>query len=143
MRHARDTFLHYLADNLTGLTVNNVRFDSTRPSHNQLMQNSINIEFINDRLNVSSQNALQLSLDAIYDDELKALDAVRQLWALLAKTEITPLLSYDSSLTSPTKLGPMLRWSSKAVKFNKLVSDLAFRYNSHIILFYSDPTMLA
>ncbi len=139
MRNARDTWLHFLSDNLSGLTVVNIRRDANNPQSNELTDNAICVEFTYDRPGIPD-SLLQASVDVIYDDELTAIDAAASIWKLLSASEITPLMSYANP-SSPVPLGTMLRWNTKQIKFNKLVSDLSFRYNAHIVLQYHDPTM--
>jgi hypothetical protein len=141
MRAARETFLKFVADNLPDYKVVNVRFDKVHPAHSDFSQNAINIEFIFDRPSVSGPSGLQCSIDIIYDDELTAIDAATALWKLLAASEVTPLKSFAADVSNPTLLGTNLRWDSRQVKFNKLVSELFFRYNCHLYLYYYDPTM--
>lgn len=140
MRNARDTFLHLIADNLPQYTVHNVRRDVARPQQSQLAANAINIEFYYDKLSVI-ESGLQAAIDVIYDDELVTINVVEGLSRILNYTEYTPLKSYAASITEPVHLGTNLRWSSKQIKFSKLVSDLYFRYNCRLYLMYNDPTM--
>lgn len=143
MRNARDTFLKYLqqALNPLGVEVYNLRRDLRDPSKSLLKENAINIEFTYDRPGVQD-SGLQAAIDVIYDDELRAVDASALLWRVLGSSEMIPLMDY-SSPSSPVALGTMLRWSSRRVKFTKVVSDLFYRYNCNLYLLYSDPSLLA
>jgi hypothetical protein len=126
MRACRDTFLHLLADNLTSRTIHPIRRDKDDPSAGELASNAINVHFITDdpRVQVGSTN---VSIDVVYENELDAIDAVRDLFTLLSAQYMTPKLDYSSG--SPSAVGTNLIWNPQDVKFRTVFSDFYFHYS--------------
>lgn len=115
MRNARDTFTHFLADNLVGPTVRQVRRDPNDPSADLLKVNAVNLSFLDVRYRpfVSLQ---QCVIDVIADDENTAVDWVNLVIELLNEAYYTPLLDY-SNPSSPVSAGSNLMWDWGAVNF--------------------------
>jgi hypothetical protein len=127
MRSARDTFLHYLSDNLPGLTVNFVRRDSTNPNNSKPKINAVNVTFFNDLLSTHISR-LQVSVDTLYNDELQAIDAVQQVVALLQAAAMTPELDYTVP-AAPVATGTNIYWNPFTITFKTVGSDVYFHYS--------------
>jgi hypothetical protein len=113
MVQVRDTFLHYLADNLPGKTIHYRRFDVNDPNALALVENAINVEFfdISPEVAVSTQ---RVALDVIFTDERTAVAAMTAVWGVLV-THQTPLMDY-SNPASPVATGSNLMWSKVSFK---------------------------
>lgn len=95
MRALRDTFLHYLSDNLPGVIIHNMRVDKDDPKLNEIMLNAVNVTFHNTDLSGPSQLSAQLvTVDVINDNELVALDQTEKISQLLFTAAYAPLLDY-------------------------------------------------
>lgn len=127
MRASRDTFLHFLADNLTDLSIWNVRVDPTNANASKLQENSINVKFMRDCMGVDVAQ-LFVSIDAIYSDELTAIDAVQRVRTLLQAAGYTPKLDYTDP-ANPVPLGTMLCWDVTSINFMQVHSDLYFHHS--------------
>lgn len=126
MRSARDTFLHYLSDNLSGLVVNPVRRDSKNPNLSKPKIGAINVNFFNDLLSPHICR-LQVSIDALYADEFDAIDAAQRVVKLLQSSAYTPKLDYTDPET-PVPTGTNLYWNPYTITFRQVSSDLYFHY---------------
>lgn len=124
MRNVRDSFLVFLRDNLSGLTVNAVRRDIADPNKDLLQQNSVNVKFLspNYDLQVADQ---PVSIDILNDNELTALDCVNQVWTLLSTRFYTEIYDY-TTVASPVNTGYVMFWNSK-MRFSEVPSP----YYSH------------
>jgi hypothetical protein len=134
MRQARDTFLHFLADNLPTLTIHNLRHDPNFPSASQLQMEGLNIQFLNDspRVDVSG---LTVTIDATYANELDAVDAMTTVWKLLQLTGYTRLTDYSD----PNNLivhNTNLVWDTTQVRFRPVFSDTYTRFSCLLALSY-------
>lgn len=127
MRSARDTFLHYLADNLPGLSVNYVRKDVSNPNSAKQRVNAVNVWFVNDLLS-THVSRVQASIDVLYYDENQAVDAVQQVVALLQASAFTPNIDY-SVPTAPAPTGTNIYWNPFSITFKCVASDLYFHYS--------------
>ena len=140
MIDVRDSFLHFLADNLTPIIVNNVsvpilvhnvRRDVNSPANDNLLINALNIKFLNSdfSMNVSS---LTVSIDVIYDDELQAAGVQHALFTLLSQAAYTPKLDY-SNITNPVDVGYTVFWEPE-IKFKPISNMLYTHYHARFIL---------
>jgi hypothetical protein len=109
MRSARDTFLHYLGDNLPGLPVNFIRKDATNPNSTKLKINAVNVSFFNDLLS-PHVSRLQTSIDVLFSDELQAVDATQQVASLLQAAAFTANLDYTVP-SAPVATGTNIYWN--------------------------------
>lgn len=141
MRNVRSSILNYLRNQLDGVKLWNIRHDKESPESSLLHDNAVNIEFVFDRPGVAESN-LQIAIDVIYEDEYEALEVVGKIWKILGATEAIPLLDFETDFLNPTSLGYNLRWSSRTVKFSK-IADNSSRYSCHLLLTYTDPSMLS
>jgi hypothetical protein len=119
VQSARDTFLHFLADNLTSVTIHPRRRDANDPSADELAENAVNVEFtgVSFGPDISEQQA---AIDVIYTDERTAVDTVAQLWNLFQSAYYTPLLNYTT--LTPVATGTNLMWDKTAVRFRRVYS---------------------
>jgi hypothetical protein len=118
LNSVRHTFLHFLADNLVGISVHPVRRDASDPSTEILKINAVNVQFLGLDLDiaVSGQQAV---IDVVNEDESTAVDWVSSVFALLSAAYYTPLLSYDD-IQSPAPLGSNIMWDRHRVRFKKI-----------------------
>jgi hypothetical protein len=127
MRIPRDTFLHYLADNLPALTVKNLRRDVNNPDAIRVTTEALNVQFIEDAPNVHI-GSITVLMDVISADELTAVDMMNSVWQLLSLAGYTPQLDY--STTPPTQLASNLFWNPNTIKFRPVWDDLYTRYSA-------------
>lgn len=118
LQNVRDTFLHFLSDNLTGVIVHPRRIDEYDPAGDDFAENAVNVEYVGISLGFISSEQ-EVALDVIYTNERDAVDVVHQVWTLLSSAFYTPVKDYTVSST-PTTLDKHLVWSS--VRFKKVYS---------------------
>jgi hypothetical protein len=112
IRATRDTFLHYLNDNLPALTVHNLRVDKNDPKLNEIMLNAINITFHNnDFSGPSNLSQTLVTIDVVNDLELNALDQAEQITQLLFKAAYAPLMDYTNPLAPVQIANERLFWN--------------------------------
>lgn len=136
MRQVRDSFLHFLADNLTGVPIHAVRRDLTNPSSDKLQGNALNVQFLNSTFGVS-QSSQTVALDILNDNELTVVDWTEQLWRLLKASFYTPLLDYTDP-QNPVPTGTNIMWDRNGVRFNPLWDDYYYRYACYLSLHYQE-----
>lgn len=130
LRDTYDTFLHFLSDNLVGITVNPVRRDPATPGTDQLMRNALNVQIVTASPNVHI-GILQLSLDIINDVELTAFDWVDQVWQLLSAALYTPRFTYTSG--TPVATGTNVYWK-KSASFRCVYNDSYAHFTAKLTL---------
>jgi hypothetical protein len=135
MRSVRDTFLHFLADNLPGVTVRYVRKDPNDPSADNLAVNALNVQFLN--VELGHIDTHQTVLDLIYDTDEAALEAMQSAWEILKAGAYTPLLDYTVP-SSPVAVGKLVFWDRNKVQFRKLYDDNHCRYSCTLPLRVGD-----
>ncbi len=92
MIYARQTFLHYLADNLPSIPINANRVDKTNPKANMIRVNALNVAFHNsDFAGPGQLSETIVTLDVVNDFELVAIDWAEQISGLLFKAANTSL----------------------------------------------------
>lgn len=126
LRDCRDTFLHFLSDNLSGITVHPLRCDPNDPGADVLMMNAVNVQYLNvDLETVATQ---QVVIDIVNDDENTAIDWMTNIWQLLRSAFYTTLYSYtDPSL--PVYQESNVFWDRNAVKFRRIVNENYTHYS--------------
>jgi hypothetical protein len=134
--NVRATFLHYLADNLNGLTVWNIRYDKLNPKQNEPLINAVNVTFHNVDLTGPSDPSEQLvTVDVLYDTEAAAVDAAETVATLLFTAAFAPLKDYTVS--------PLAQISNKLVywplsmRFKPVHSENVFRMSALMHLKYT------
>lgn len=138
MRAVRDTWLHYLADNLTGITVHPVRRSSTEAGLDTLQANAVNVQFLKDDLAITGTRTT-VSIDVLNSDENDCLDVTQQVWHLLNVTGSIPKLDY-SNPAAPTALGTNIGWDSTKVSFRHVYADFYCHYSCLLVLTHT-PTL--
>jgi hypothetical protein len=130
----RDTFYHYLADNLPSLTFHYVRFDKNNIERNELQNNSVNITYHNaDPLGAGAISEQLVTIDVLNDDELGAIAQVEQVATLLQKVAFAQLLDYTNA-TSPVPIGSSKVFWDLKLKFKPVKSDNYFHMSALIHL---------
>jgi hypothetical protein len=127
----RDSFLHYLADNLPDITIHPRRFDVNNPNSETLMEGAVNVEFfdITPHMHVSSQ---RVALDVVYADEREAVSVMNQLWSVLVCLQ-APLKDYTIP-ASPVLTGQNMMWDK--VSFKRISSQYYCHYLCLLTLEY-------
>lgn len=129
-RQVTDTFLRYLADNLTfnsvSVPIHAIRCDSSDPSADSLKDKAINVQFLDIQFDTLGYN--QAVLDVIHSDENTARDWLTALWALLSATFMTPVMDYTNP-TSPVVAGGNIFWDHNAVRFRRVANDNYCHYS--------------
>lgn len=126
MRQCRDTFLHFLADNLGAIPVHNVRRDLSNPGADRYQMNSVNVKFLDVSPSVHIAETL-VEIAVINDDELTALAWLKSVFDLLSSAYETPKMDYTVP-ASPVATGTMIYWDT----------NLKFRYIANSNDFYFD-----
>lgn len=121
MRATRDTFLHFLYDNLGPIPVHPVRKDKDNPSLNKLADDSVNVQFLTQRHRVHI-GELMVSIDVIHSEELTAVDWTEQVYDLLSSAFYTPKYDYTNP-TSPQGTGTNIYWDPDSVNFIPIDND--------------------
>lgn len=135
MREVRDSFLKFLADNISQTTVKAVRRDPDDPAADKISVNCVNVSF--GRMTLDNQKSTQVAIiDVCADKELDALNIVNQVWQLLSAAYFTPQLNYAIP-SSPTPTGSNLYWEKGKVQFNEVYSDFYFHYTCQLSLMFT------
>ena len=135
MRICRDSFLHFINDNLPdGVICHPLRRDPLNRTADALAMNAVNVSF----LNVAGGNGTafctqQAVIDVINDDENAAVDLVDTLFALLTATFYAPLSDYTVP-TAPVATGKFLMWNRRRVTFKKVASEAYCHYTCLLLL---------
>lgn len=136
MRNVRDSFLHFLADNLTGVPIHPVRRDMNDPKSDKLQGNALNVQFSNTSFGVA-QSTQVVNLDILNDNELVVVQWTEQLWRLLSSSFYTPLLDYTDPL-NPVSTGTNIMWDRNGVRFSPIWDDYYYRYLCPLSLHYKE-----
>ena len=121
IRNVHDTFLSLLADNLTGITVRELRFDPNDPTANVIQIGALNVTFLNRQFAIMP-TSVQVTLDVCYGDQLGAMDVEEQVALLFQRAAFTPVLDY-TVLTSPVPEGNRTMSWKPLVSFRPIVTD--------------------
>lgn len=136
MRQTRDTFLHFLSDNLGGTPpVHNVRMDLSVPSASEYQTNAVNVKFIDVCPSPQIGQTL-VEIAVLAEQELDALTWVKSVFNLLSTNYQTPKLDYTNP-SSPTPVGSNIYWDTN-LKF-RAISDhdaLYYDYRCTLTLFH-------
>jgi hypothetical protein len=133
MRQARDTFLRYLADNLPGVEVRNVRRDKNSLESSRIRTGAVNVQFIGDASRVNDSN-LFTTIDVVADDELDAVNMMQTVSSVLNQGGMIPLLDYTDT-SNPVRVGTsQLFWNPNQVSFKPVYSDLYSRFSCFMML---------
>lgn len=132
---ARDTFLHFLADNLQpAISVHPLRRDPSNPSGDVLQTNAVNVTYMG--LDPSVQVSIQrVIIDVLNDDENTCSDWLDTVFALLSAAYYTPLYDYTDPL-NPALTGQNVFWDSGVGKiaFKRIPSEQYTHYSCTIAL---------
>jgi len=135
MRAARDTFLHYLADNLPDLSIHNIRVDKTDPKLNEIKINAVNVTLHNaDFSGPSSLSQLLVTVDTIYESELDTMSAAEEISTLLFKAAYAPLMDY-SNPSAPVQIANERAFWNVALGFKVVHAENFFHMSALLHLF--------
>lgn len=132
MTHVRNTFLHFLNDNLSSsYPLHVVRVDPSDPSAAVLKMDAVNVEFLD--LGYEANMFHQpVAIDVVFDDESTAMAAMTDLWRLFRAAFYTTLYDYSTPST-PVSLGRSVVWDKK-VKFVKVSETSYCHYSAMLTL---------
>lgn len=121
IRNLRDTFLHFLADNLPPKTIHPVRYSRDIPEFNSLQHERLNVTF-HDADYSSRSPAIQfVTIDILHTDELLALDLEEQVVDLLTRGGQAHLMDYSGY--SPTMVqNSLVFWNTEQIRFRTVAS---------------------
>ena len=132
MRNARDSFLHYLADNLS-FDVHALMADANSPASSRLQLNTLNVDFLD--ISPSFGNAtIRVVLDVLHDDENAALDMIQGIWDLFKQAFYTPILDYSDPAHPAT--AAWLYWDQGQTRFTRVATDRYCHYTCTLTLRY-------
>lgn len=135
MRATRDTFLHYLADNLPTLTIHNIRVDKADPKLNEIRINAVNVTFHNSDFSGPSDLSQSLvTVDVIYENELDAVTAAEGISQLLFTAAYAPLTDYTVP-TSPVQISNERLFWNLALRFKPVHAENFFHMSALLHLF--------
>ena len=136
MRIVRDSFLHFLADNLSTVTVHPCRRDKDADDTDKLEINALNVAFGDQQLEsgVSSQVVI---LDLIHSNELADEDLVLTVFQLLNATYFCPIFDYTNP-ASPVNKNTNVYWQ-RPLRWRKVPNDFYVRYNCRLTLHFYLP----
>jgi len=135
MRASRDTFLHYLSDNLPSLTFNNLRVDKQNPKLNEIMVNAVNVTFHNnDFRGPSDLSQILATVDVVYDRELDAVTAAESISQLLFKAAYAPLMDYTNP-SAPVQIANERVFWNVALGFKVVHAENFFHMSALLHLF--------
>jgi len=124
MTRSRDSFLHFINDNLpTGVVCHALRRDPASRASDALQMNAVNVSFLN--LSAGDGTALcaqQVVIAVVADDENTAVDWVGTLFTLLRSAFYCPMLDYTVP-TAPVATGTNIMWDRKRVTFKRITSE--------------------
>lgn len=141
MRNTRDSFLHYLADNLPSFVIHNIRVDKTDPKLNQIMLNAINVTFHNtDILGPSQLSQYLVTIDVINDYELTALDQAEQVANLLFKNATSSLLDFTNPAAPVLLPGGQIFWNL-VLNFKTVHSENFYHMSALMHLYVLFPSI--
>lgn len=129
MFQARDTFLHFLADNLPTATVHFVVRDPNDPSADKLKMNCVNVEFLGYGL-AHDISVHDVSVDVVADSTEDAITWMSEVWGLLKAAFYTPLFDYTDP-AYPVATGTNLMWD-RQVNFRPIYSEYYTHYSAII-----------
>jgi hypothetical protein len=125
----RDTFLHFLADNLNGVEVHHVVKDPNDPSSDMLKMNCVNVTFLGVGL-TNTINVQDVSVDVVADSAEDAVSWMLAVWGLLKAAFYTPLRDY-TDYQNPVSCGSNLMWE-RQVNFRPVSVDNYSHYSAII-----------
>jgi hypothetical protein len=130
VRATRDTFLKFLADNLSE-TIHPVRRDPDKPDSDLLQMGAVNVQFLNPDYSVHVSDQI-VSIDVVHENELSALDMATNVWKLLSTRFYTPKYDYTVP-SSPVALGDVIFWS-EPIRFRPVHSPKYFHLHCRLAL---------
>jgi hypothetical protein len=135
IKNVHDTFLHFLADNLTGIKVRELMFDKDDMTSRIIQTNALNVEFTN--FTTTVEHTLTVVFDLAHNDTLTARDWEEQIVNLLHATAMTEVMDYRTDPANP-KVVPQQRisWPAK-LSFRPIVADTYYHSTATFRITYS------
>ncbi len=133
LSQARDTFLHFIADNLpTGTAFHYLHRDPNDPASELLKTNAVNVEF-NGMASYNLTDMQYVSIDVVADYDDDAVTWVKNVVDLLRSAYYTPLYNYTVP-TAPVPVRGNVMWPRAAINFRKIHSDNYSHYSCQLTL---------
>ena len=117
IRDVRDSFAHFLYDNLTDIPVHFLRKDSSDSAAVNLKKNAVNVEY--DYISLDTVAKLTAYIDILQEDDNTAVDWLEAVWNLLSSAFMIPIYDYTNT-SSPVLVGANVMWDHNSVKFRKV-----------------------
>ncbi len=143
LRAVRDTFLHYLSDNLA-YPVRYLRFSKINPSSEIAQEEAVNIAFHLSSTNPSEPSYVQVSVHVISQEENTAEDMRDTVVHLLQAACQTAIFDYSgvSGGGSPVPLHKQLSWDRR-ILFRPVVDNNYYQYTTLIHLNFVYPASVS
>jgi hypothetical protein len=132
MRNIRDTFIHFLGDNLAGLTVHNIRNVKDDPSKSLNQIGAVNVHFLNSNYDII-ESEQHVTIAILHENELTAQDMEEQVVRLLQQGAYTPLLDYSTNPNGSPVGNFTLRWSTR-VNFRPISAEHYYHTECTLLL---------
>lgn len=132
MRKIRETFLHFLADNLPTVPIHPVRFDPTDPSSGITQIDATNVTFL-DYTTSNGSGSTRVALDIVFSSESAAMDAIETMQSVLSLGCYAPILDYADT-DAPVESGGNIYWDVSGIRFMRVASDQYSHYVCILIL---------
>lgn len=129
---ARETFLHYLQDNLAPIAVHNLRRDPDDPDAERVLCPAVNVQFHGDKT-TNHVSTVQVYIDVVNESEWDATGVIGQVSALLTARFFTEKFDY-SDPANPKNLGTTLSWNPERVIFRPIWDDNFYRAQCNLTL---------
>lgn len=125
--NARDTFLKFLGDNLTGIDIHPLRKSTSEVNTDTIKINALNVEFLGVSASYRHLASQTVILSVIHENEATAIEWIQTIYNLLSSAFYTPLLSYTVP-SAPVAANGNLSWKSTDVSFRSIPSGRFARY---------------
>lgn len=132
MRKIRETFLHFLADNLPTIPIHPVRFDPVDPSASITEIDAVNVTFLDYTTNLGSGSS-RVALDIVFSSESAAIDAIETMQSMLSAGCYAPIVDYADTDT-PVESGGNIYWDVSGIRFMRVASDQYSHYVCILVL---------
>jgi hypothetical protein len=133
LNNIRDTFLHFIADNLSsGMTFQYIHRDPDDPDSELLKMNAVNISYQGLSLSFDTDKQFVV-IDVVSDYEETAVTWIHSIVSLLRSAYYTPILDYTNP-SSPTPVWGNVMWPKAPIIFRRINSDNYSHYTCELTL---------
>ncbi len=124
--NARDTFLRFLADNLSGIEIHPLRKSTTEVGTDTFKANALNVEFLGVYATYKSTATQDVILTVIHEDENTAAGWIQSIYNLLSSAFYAPMMDYTVP-ASPVAAKGNVSWES-SLTFRPIYNKSVARY---------------